>query len=89
MKVLSSYLGAVNQLTKLIPRLAQITEPSGDQGGQWDWKEKHDLAFEQVQKNVQVIIKLTHFNRKEQIADRLRRQSRRTKCNIIAEKRER
>ena len=53
LKDLRSYLGAVNQLTKFIPGLAQITEPFRDllkKEGQWEWKEKHDLAFENVQK---------------------------------------
>ena len=64
LKDLKSYLGSVNQLTKFIAGLAQITEPIRDllrQERQWEWKEKHDLAFENVQKNVQEIIRLSHF----------------------------
>ena len=70
LKDLRSYLGAVNQLTKFIPGLAQITEPFRDllkKEGQWEWKEKHDLAFENVQKNVQEIIRLSHFDRKNKL----------------------
>ena len=70
LKDLRSYLGAVNQLTKFIPGLAQITEPFGDllkKEGQWEWKEKDDLAFENVQKNVQEIIRVSHFNRKNKL----------------------
>ena len=70
LKDLRSYHGAVNQLTKFIPGLAQITEPFRDllrKGGHWEWKEKHDLAFENVQKNVQEIIRLSHFNRKNKL----------------------
>ena len=70
LKDLRSYLGAVNQLTKFIPGLAQITEPFRDllnKEGQWEWKEKHDLAFENVQKNVQKIIRLSHFDRKNKL----------------------
>ena len=35
--------------------------------GQWQWEERHDLAFQQVQKNVREIIKLSHFNRKNKL----------------------
>ena len=51
LNALRSYLGAVNQLPKFIPGQAQITEPFRDllrKEGQWEWKEKHDLAFENV-----------------------------------------
>ena len=70
LKELRSYLGAVNQLTKFIPGLAQITEPFRDllkREGTWQWKEKHDLAFNRVQKSVQQIIKLSHFNRSNKL----------------------
>ena len=66
LKELRSYLGAVNQLTKFKPGLAKITEPFRDllkREGNWDWKEKHNQAFNQVQKSVQKIIQLSHFNR--------------------------
>ena len=57
---------AVNQLIKFIPGLAQLTEPFRDllkTDGNWEWKEKHDIAFDQVQKSLQNIIKQSHFNR--------------------------
>ena len=63
---LRSYLEAVNQLTKFIAGLAKITEPFRDllkKEGNCDWKEKHNQAFNQVQKSVQEIIQLSHFNR--------------------------
>ena len=56
---------AVNQPTKVFLGLAQITELFIDllkKEGQREWKEKHDLAFEKVEKNVQEIIKVAHFN---------------------------
>ena len=65
LKDLRSYLGAKNQLIKFIPGLAQLTEPFRDllkTDGNWEWKEKHDIAFDQVQKSLQNIIKLSHFN---------------------------
>ena len=70
LKELRSYLGAVNQLTKFIPGLAQITEPFRDllkREETWQWKEKHDLAFNRVQNSVQQIIKLSHFNRSNKL----------------------
>ena len=66
LKELRSYLGAVNQLIKFIPGLAQLTEPFRDllkKEGTWEWKEKHDIAFAKVQKSVEKIIELSHFNR--------------------------
>ena len=65
-----SYLGAVNQLTSFIPGLAQITGPFRDllrKEEHWEWKEKHDLVFENVQKNVQEIIRLSHFIRQNKL----------------------
>ena len=65
LKDLRSYLAAVNQLIKFIPGLAQLTEPFRDllkTDGNWEWKEKHDIAFDQVQKSLQNITKLSHFN---------------------------
>ena len=70
LKDLRSYLGAVNQLIKFIPGLAQLTEPFRDllkTDGNWEWKEKHDIAFDQVQKSLQNIIKLSHFNRENKL----------------------
>ena len=70
LKDLRSYLGAVNQLIQFIPGLAQLTEPFRDllkTDGNWEWKEKHDIAFDQVQKSLQNIIKLSHFNRENKL----------------------
>ena len=41
-----------------IPGLAQITEPFNDilkKQGTWEWKQKHDLAFNQAQNSVHEI----------------------------------
>ena len=70
LKDLRSYPRAVNQLMKLIPGLAQMTEPFRDllkTDGSSEWKEKHDIAFDQVQKSLQNIIKLSHFNRENKL----------------------
>ena len=59
LKDLRSFLGAVNQLIKFIPGLAQLTEPFRDllkKEGTWEWKEKRDIAFAKVQKSVEKII---------------------------------
>ena len=64
MKDLRSYLGAVNQLINFIPGLAQLTEPFRDiqkKEGTWEWKEKHDIAFTNIQKSVEDFIELSHF----------------------------
>ena len=56
----SSYSGTVNELIKFIPELAQITERFRDllkKEGTWEWKEKHDLAFNQVQKTYNNLLK--------------------------------
>ena len=70
LKDLRSYLGAVNQLIKFITGLAQLTEPFRDllkTDGNWEWKKKHDIAFDQVQQRLQNIIKLSHFNRENKL----------------------
>ena len=70
LKELRSYLGAVNQLTKFIPGLAQITHPFRDilkKNEKWVWKEHHDKAFEKVQENLKNIVKLAHFDKKNKL----------------------
>ena len=70
LKDLRSYLGAVNQLIKFIHGLAQLTEPFRDllkTDGNWEWKEKHDIVFDQVQKRLQNIINLSYFNRENSL----------------------
>ena len=70
LKDLRSYLGAVNQLINFVPGLAQLTEPFRDllkTDGNWEWKKKHDIAFDQIQKSLQNIMKLPHFNRENKL----------------------
>ena len=66
LKELRSYLGAVNQLIKFIPNLAQITHGFRDllkKEGEYNWNEEHDKTFNKIQQSVKDIITLTHFNR--------------------------
>ena len=35
--------------------------------GNWEWKEKHDIAFDQVQKSPKNFIKSSHFNRENKL----------------------
>ena len=35
--------------------------------GNWEWKEKHDIVYDQVQKSLQNIEKLPHFNRESKL----------------------
>ena len=57
-KGLRSCLGAVNQITKFIPGLAQITHPSRNilkKNKKWTSNENLDKAFEKVQENLKKI----------------------------------
>ena len=59
-------MGAVNQLIKFIPNLAQITHGFRDllkKEGEYNWNEEHDKTFNKIQQSVKDIITLPHFNR--------------------------
>ena len=70
MKELRSYLGAVNQLTKFIPNLAQITAPFRDilkKNENWNWQEKHERAFKETQNSLKQIVELAHFDKRRKL----------------------
>ena len=66
LKELRSYLGAVNHLIKFIPNLAQKTHGFREllkKEGEYNWSEKHDKTFNDIQQSVKDIVTLTHFDR--------------------------
>ena len=70
LKELRSFLGAVNQLNKFIPELANICAPfrsilKKDAG--WRWTQVHGKAFLKVNQEVKRITELTHFKRNRKI----------------------
>ena len=67
LKELRSYLGAINQLVKFLPNLAQTTHGFRDllkTNCEYKWTKDHDKTFEKIQNSLKDIITLTHFDRK-------------------------
>ena len=70
LKQLRSFLGAVNQFNKFIPRLAAITFPFrsiSKKDAEWEWNEEHENAFLKVNEEIINVVELTHFNRNKEI----------------------
>ena len=70
LKELRSYLGAVNQLNRFIPNLAQLCfklRPLLKQDKQWSWNETHDKAFEEINKQVKRVAEVGHFKKSRKI----------------------
>ena len=70
LKQLRSFLGAVNQFNKFIPRLAAITFPFRSifkKDAEWEWNEEHENAFLKVNEEIINVVELTHFNRNKEI----------------------
>ena len=66
LKELRSFLGAVNQLNKFIPELANICAPFRSilkKDAVWRWTQEHEKAFLKVNQEVKRITELTHFKR--------------------------
>ena len=65
-KELRSFLGAVNQFNKFIPDLAIICSPFRSvlkKDATWNWREDHEKAFPNVNREVKKVAELTHFKR--------------------------
>ena len=70
LKQLRSFLGAVNQFYKFIPRLAAITFPFRSilkKDADREWNEEHENAFLKVNEEFINVVELTHFNRNKEI----------------------
>ena len=70
LKELRSYLGAVNQLNRFIPNLAQLCHelrPLLKKDQPWNWGEKHDKAFKQINEKVKEVAEVGHFKRSSPI----------------------
>ena len=58
--------GAVNQINKFVPNLANICAPFGTilkKEAEWEWTRKHEKAFLKINQEVKRITELTHFER--------------------------
>ena len=67
---LRSFLGAVNQLNKFIPELANICAPFRSnlkKDALWRWTQEHEKAFLKVNQEVKRITEFTHFKRNRKI----------------------
>ena len=70
LKELRSYLGAVNQMNRFIPNLAQLCfklRPLLKKDKPWNWDESHEEAFKEINKQVQKVVEVGHFKRSENI----------------------
>ena len=70
LKQLRSFLGAVNQFNKFIPRLAAITFPFRSilkKDAEWERNEEHENDFLKVNEEIINVVELTHFNRNKEI----------------------
>ena len=70
LKELRSYLGAVNQMNRFIPNLAQLCfklRPLLKKDKPWNWDESHEEAFKEINKQVQKVIEVGHFGKNENI----------------------
>ena len=66
LKELRSYLGAVNQLNRFIPNLAQLCHelrPLLKKYQPWKWEEKHDKAIQKLNEKVKQVTEVGHFKR--------------------------
>ena len=66
LKDLRSYLGAVIQMNRFIPNLAQLfynLRPFLRREQTWSWNETHDKAFEEFNQQIKRVVKVGHFNR--------------------------
>ena len=66
LKVLRSFLGAVNQFSNFIPHLASMCFQFRSilkQDAVWNWTDEHERAFKRVNQEVRKVTELTHFKR--------------------------
>ena len=64
LKELRSYLGAVNQLNKFVPNLAELCSPLRPllkQDNPWCWNENHYQASNETNKQVKEVTEVGHF----------------------------
>ena len=70
LKQLRSFLGSVHYLTKIIPNLAELSEPlrpflkktNSTKNNKRDWKESQTSAFNKIKNKIQLIIENKHFD---------------------------
>ena len=66
LKELRSFLGAVNQMNRFVPNLAQLCFPfwpSLKNGKSWDWRQEHDKVFSKFKDSKRNVAEVTHFKR--------------------------
>ena len=66
LKDLRSFMGAINQLNKFIPNLANICAPLRPllkHDNEWKWEKEHEEAFEKIKEAIRKITELKHFKR--------------------------
>ena len=67
---LRSFLGAVNQFNKFLPKLATICHPFRKiykKDAEWTWDQEHKEAFVEIYKEIKQTVELSHFERNQEI----------------------
>ena len=66
LRELRLFLGAVNQLNKIVPDLPNICAPFItilEKDAEWEWTREHEKAFLKINQKVKRLTKLTYFKR--------------------------
>ena len=66
LKELRSLMGALNQMNRFIPNLAQLCAPLRpllSKTTEWEWKDEQEKAFQEIKKALQKITEIKHFKR--------------------------
>ena len=61
LKELRSLSGALNQMNRFIPNLANLLRPYLSKKIEWKWKEEHETALQTIKKEIQNITQIKHF----------------------------
>ena len=70
LKELRSFLGAVNQLNKFVPDLANLCAPIRSilkKEAEWNWTKELEEALLKINQDIKLIAELTYFNRNEKL----------------------
>ena len=66
----SSFMGAINQMNKFVPNLANLCAPlrpllKRDQ--EWNWRDEHEIAFKTIKEAFKKMTEPKHFKRNQEL----------------------
>ena len=72
LKKYRSLMGAINQMNRFIPNLAKSCaslRPPLSKGTEWRWKSEHEIAFQEIKKEIhwQKITEIKHFKKNQSV----------------------